>query len=179
MAPPADGWRDFWSLTKDALDFAMERHGIANLTLRQELLDAYLTLDAFPEVRSVLVQLKAAGIRTAIISNGTEPMLSSALSSARIESLIDSTISADEVRVFKPNPRLYQRVVEKLQVDKEEVLFHSSNPWDAAAAASFGFRVARIDRVKQPREYDFAPILIERSDLRDIPELVMSVLGND
>jgi 2-haloacid dehalogenase len=175
MAEPADGWRDFWYLTQAALDFAMEKHAIVNPSLRKKLLDAYLTLDVFPEVRLVLERLKNAGLRTAIISNGTGAMLQSAISSAGIGSLIDTVVSADEVRVFKPSPRLYQAVVTKLRVDKEEVLFHSSNAWDAAAAASFGFHVARIDRTKQPREYEFAPISISCSSLNDIPELVSSV----
>jgi 2-haloacid dehalogenase len=172
MAPPSDGWKDFWSLTQDALDFSMRRYGIENPALRLKLLDAYLTLDAFPEVRTVLESLKEAGLRTAIISNGTETMLRSAMSSARIESLIDEIVSADEVRVFKPSPKLYHRVVDRLEVEKEEVLFHSSNAWDAAAAGSFGFKVARIERSKQPKEYEFVPVSIECANLSGIPEAV-------
>jgi 2-haloacid dehalogenase len=175
MAQPADGWRDFWYLTQAALDFAMEKHGIVNPSLRKKLLDAYLTLDAFPEVRDVLDLLKKAGLRTAIISNGTGAMLQSAIASAKIGNLIDAVVSADEVKVFKPSPRLYQAVVDKLGVEKGEVLFHSSNAWDAASAASFGFHVARIDRTKQPREYEFAPISSYCSSLNDIPRLVSSV----
>lgn len=175
MAPPADGWKDFWTLTQDALDFALEKHAVVNRSLRTKLLDAYLTLDAFPEVRAVLERLKSAGLQTAVISNGTEAMLKSAMTSAQIGNLIDAVVSADEVKVFKPSPRLYQAVVDKLRVEKDEVLFHSSNAWDAAAASSFGFHVARIDRVKQPREYEFASISIARSSLADIPELVAGV----
>ncbi len=176
MAPPADGWKDFWSLTQDALDFAMAKLRVEDRDLRQALLDAYLTLSAFPEVRTTLQRLKQNGMRTAIISNGTRAMLASALSSAGLDGLIDLVISADEVKIFKPSPKLYQLVPQQLGVAPHEVLFHSSNAWDAASAASFGFRVARIDRTPQPREYGFASILIERPDLSEIPDIVRGLM---
>jgi 2-haloacid dehalogenase len=172
MAPPADGWKDFWILTQDALDFAMARLQVDDPGLRKDLLDAYLTLSAFPEVRAVLERLKAEGMRTAIISNGTQAMLNSALTSAGLDGLIDLVVSADEVKVFKPSPKIYQLIPQRLGVSPQEVLFHSSNAWDAASAASFGFRVARIDRTRQPREYAFASMMIERPDLSDIPGIV-------
>lgn len=172
MAPPVDGWKDFWSLTQEALDFAMAKMEIEDRDLRKDLLDAYLTLSAFPEVRTTLERLKDGGMRTAIISNGTRAMLDSALSSAGLDQLIDLVVSADEVRIFKPSPKLYQLVPQKLGVAPHEVLFHSSNAWDAAAAGSFGFQVARIDRTRQPREYGFASIAIERPDLSEIPDIV-------
>jgi 2-haloacid dehalogenase len=120
----------------------------------------------------VLERLKAEGMRTAIISNGTQAMLNSALTSAGLDGLIDLVVSADEVKVFKPSPKIYQLIPQRLGVSPQEVLFHSSNAWDAASAASFGFRVARIDRTRQPREYAFASMMIERPDLSDIPGIV-------
>ncbi len=177
MAPPADGWRDFWSLTEDALDFAMAKLQVGNTKVRKDLLDAYLTLSAFPEVRSTLERLKAGGMRTAIVSNGTFSMLGSALSSAGLDGLIDLVVSADEVRVFKPNPKLYQLIPERLSVLPQEVLFHSSNAWDAASASSFGFQVARIDRTLQPREYAFAPMMFELPDLSGTSTIVREFLN--
>ena len=172
MAPPADGWKDFWSLTQDALDFAMAKLQVSNPKVRKDLLDAYMTLNAFPEVRSTLERLKADGMCTAIVSNGTLKMLGSALSSAGLEGMIDLVVSADEVKVFKPNPKIYQLIPQKLGVSPQEVLFHSSNAWDAAAASSFGFHVARIDRTSQPREYAFAPAMFELPDLSGTPGAV-------
>jgi len=111
-----DRHADFWRVTADALDFAMETLGIGNARLRDRLMSLYLELDVFPEVPSVLRQLKAAGLRTAILSNGTPAMLEAAVKRARIDGLIDSILSVEEVGAYKPHPKVYQLAVDRLSV---------------------------------------------------------------
>jgi 2-haloacid dehalogenase len=172
MAPPSDGWKDFWQLTQDALDFAMTKFEVADPQLRSDLLEAYRALSPFPEARTMMEQLKSSGMRTAVLSNGTRSMLDAALTSGGLGGLINVVVSADDVKTFKPDPRLYQLVMQKLDIAANEVVFCSSNPWDAASAASFGFRVILINRSRHPREYPFATMAAERPDLREIPQLV-------
>lgn len=146
-------YRDFWALTADALDFAMARHGVTDPALRADLLAAYQTLDAYPDVRATLAALRARGHRTAILSNGSPAMLASAVRAAGIEDLLDAVLSVDELRVFKPDPRVYALVGRHLGVATPAVSFQSSNAWDIAGANAFGFRTVWVNRTRQPAEY--------------------------
>jgi 2-haloacid dehalogenase len=114
-------------------------------------------------------------MRTAILSNGTAQMLQSAIGSAQIGDLIDAVLSVDAVEVFKPHPRVYQLVLAHFDVAPDEVLFHSSNAWDAAAAGAFGFRVCWINRTRQPREYAFTTIEAELPDLTSVPDTIRTL----
>jgi 2-haloacid dehalogenase len=143
---------DFWRVTGDALDFALASLGIEDGALRESLMDSYLTLDAFPEVRGVLEHIRESGIRTAILSNGSPEMLRSAVSNARLEPLLDAVLSVEEVGVYKPHPRVYQFAVERLGVERREILFVSSNAWDAWGASAFGMRVVWCNRYGQQAE---------------------------
>ena len=162
-------YRDFWTLTGAALDFAMERHGIADVALRADLLDAYRRLDAYAEVVPMLAALKAAGIRTAILSNGSPAMLDSAIIAAGIADVLDVTISVDEIGIYKPDPRVYDLALRRLGVGAAEVTFQSSNAWDVAGAAAFGLRTFWINRTRQPREYLAAADLDILDDLTSLP----------
>jgi len=146
-------YRDFWALTEDALDFAMARHGIVDPALRADLLSAYETLDAYPEVRATLAGLRAKGMRTAILSNGSPAMLASAVRAAGLADLLDATLSVDTLRVFKPDPRVYAMVGQHLAVPDGTVSFQSSNAWDIAGADAYGFRTVWVNRTQQPPEY--------------------------
>jgi len=143
---------DFWQVTADALDFAMERLGLDDLPLRQRLMSLYLTLEPFPEVPDVLAQLKTAGLRTVILSNGSPQMLHSAVTEARLDGLIDAVLSVEEVGVYKPHPKVYALAVERLRVPARAISFQSSNGWDAYAASAFGMKVVWCNRYDQPRE---------------------------
>jgi 2-haloacid dehalogenase len=143
---------DFWQVTGDALDFALETLAIERVGLRDRLMRLYLTLDAFPEVPRVLEQLKAAGLRTAILSNGTPEMLEAAVNSAELDGLIDAIISVEEVGVYKPHPKVYQLAVDRLSVPAAAIAFQSSNSWDAHAASAFGMQVVWCNRYGQGRE---------------------------
>lgn len=143
---------DFWQVTGDALDFALETLGLEDPTLRESLLNSYRVLDTFPEVPGVLECLKKMGIRTAILSNGSHEMLQAAVTNARIEKLLDAVLSVEEVGVYKPHPRVYQLAVDRLEVEPQAISFQSSNAWDAWAASAFGMRVAWCNRYGQSPE---------------------------
>lgn len=164
---------DFWRVTGDALDYALDAHGIDDAQLRDDLMQAYLALDAYPEVEDVLKRLKSEGYRTAILSNGSPGMLEAAVTSAGIENLLDANISIEEVGIYKPDPRVYQLAVGRLDVRPEEISFQSSNAWDAVGAATFGFQVAWVNRFGQRRERLTAEPQAEIGDLSQL----LAVLG--
>ena len=162
---------DFWQVTCDGLDWAMEAAGLDDPGLRARLLALYRELAAYPEVPAMLAALKAAGRRTAILSNGSPGMLEAAVASAGIGGLLDAVLSVEEVGVFKPDARVYDLVGRHLGVAREEVLFVSSNGWDAAAAAHYGFRTTWVNRAGEPM--DRLPAVPEHvmPDLSGIPAL--------
>lgn len=143
---------DFWQVTGDALDYALEVLGITDAEIRQRLMNLYLELKVFPEGPDTLARLKAAGLKTAILSNGTPSMLRAIVENAGIGKLLDAVLSVEQVGVFKTHPKVYQLAVDTLQVAPEEISFQSSNAWDAYAASSFGMRVVWCNRYGQPRE---------------------------
>src|SRR5690606_40886263 len=130
--------------------WAMEAAGLADPGLRERLLALYWDLQAYPEVPAMLSRLKAAGLATGILSNGSPAMLEGAVRSAGIGATIDAVLSVESVGVFKPSPRVYRLVTERFACTPAEVLFVSSNGWDAAAAAAHGFRVAWVNRAGLP-----------------------------
>lgn len=141
---------DFWQVTQDALEYALAATGIADAYVRDELLAAYMSLDAYPDAPAVLSTLKARGLATAILSNGSPAMLSAAVESAGLRELLDAVLSVEEVGVYKPDPRVYALAAERLALPASAVCFVSANGWDAVGAASFGFRVAWINRLGAP-----------------------------
>ncbi len=144
---------DFWQLTGDGLDFALETVGIDNPALRERLMQLYLKLDAYPEVPDVLRRLKDAGLKTAVLSNGSPDMLNAAVSNAGLSDLLDGVLSVDSLRIYKPHPSAYQLAMDDLGISApSKVAFMSSNAWDAAGSATFGFRVNWINRFAQKRE---------------------------
>lgn len=143
---------DFWAVTGDALDYALSALGLADTDLRTRLMNLYLTLAAFPEVPDVLRRLKASGLKTAILSNGTPKMLAAAVENAGIGASLDAVLSVEEVQVYKPNAKVYSLAVERLGLPAEAIAFVSSNGWDAWAAADFGMRAFWCNRQQQPPE---------------------------
>jgi len=163
---------DFWQLTGDALDFAMESLKLDDPDLRCRLLDLYLHLRAYPEVSETLMRLKASGIQLAILSNGTPDMLSAAADCAGITKLMDAILSVEEVGVFKPHPSVYQLAVDRLSVRPEEICFVSANGWDAFSARAFGLRVVWCNRFGQAAERIPEPPDGEIPTLSSLPEIV-------
>jgi len=163
---------DFWQVTGDALDYALETLGIADPALRERLMGCYLTLDCFPEVPAMLARLKVAGLKTAILSNGSPKMLSAAVAGAGLGELLDAVVSVEEVGVYKPHPSVYQRAVDRLGVPADSVSFQSSNAWDAHGAAAFGFQVAWCNRYGQRRERLPGEIRASIATLAELPALL-------
>lgn len=143
---------NFWQVTGDALDFAMETLGMTDAALREKLMNLYLSLDSFPEVRDVLRRLKAKGIKTAILSNGTPEMLRASVEHSKIGDFLDAVLSVEDVGVYKPHPKVYQLAVDRLGIEPKAISFQSSNAWDAYAASAFGMRVVWCNRYGQARE---------------------------
>ena len=143
---------DFWQVTGDSLDFSLATLGLERSSLRKRLMDIYLTLDVFPEVPEVLRQLKAAGLKTAILSNGSPRMLEAAVGAARLDGLLDAVLSVEAVGVYKPHPKVYQLAVDRVGVPARAIAFQSSNAWDAYAASAFGMHVVWCNRYGQRAE---------------------------
>jgi 2-haloacid dehalogenase len=163
---------DFWQVTGDALDFAMETLAIDKPGLRDRLMGLYLTLDAFPEVPDVLERLKKVGLRTAILSNGSPKMLEAVVRAAGLNTLLDAVLSVEEVGVYKPHPKVYQLAVDRLGIRAGAIAFQSSNAWDAYAASAFGMQVVWCNRYGQRSErLPGAPDRTVRS-LAELPALV-------
>jgi 2-haloacid dehalogenase len=165
---------DFWQVTGDALTFALESLALEKPGLRDSLMQLYLTLDTFPEVPEVLAQLKAAGMHTAILSNGSPKMLEAVVKYAKLDRLLDAVLSVEEVGVYKPHPKIYQLAVDRLAVPAAAIAFQSSNAWDAYAAAAFGMQVVWCNRYGQrPERLPGAPDRVVAS-LAELPRLVLS-----
>lgn len=147
-----DRHADFWQVTGEALDHACARLAIDPAPIRAPLMQAYRSLDAYPEVPAMLERLRRGGLRLAILSNGEPGMLAEGARSAGIESLLDAVLSVEEIGVYKPHPRVYRLATGRLGVRADEVAFMSSNAWDVHGAACFGLRPVWINRSGAPRE---------------------------
>ncbi|OYW00251.1 MAG: haloacid dehalogenase, type II [Acidiphilium sp. 37-64-53] len=161
-------YADFWQVTGEALDFTLDSLGIATPALRDQLMDLYLTLSAFPEIPDTLRRLKEAGFVTAILSNGSPAMLDAAVRGAGLRDLFDAVLSADAVQVFKTHPRVYDYALQQLGVRAEQVSFQSSNAWDAFGASAYGMRVVWCNRYGQ--KYERLPGAPDR-EVRSLAEL--------
>jgi len=142
---------DFWAVTQDGLDWALEAQGLSDdADLRERLLQLYWELESYPEVPGMLQALKTAGKATAILSNGSPEMLAGAVQSAGIGGMLDDVLSVESVGVFKPAEAVYDLVGQRFGCARDEVLFVSSNGWDAAAAAGYGFDTVWVNRAGAP-----------------------------
>lgn len=165
---------DFWQVTGDALAFALETLGIDRPGLHERLMRLYLTLAPFPEVSKMLKHLKSAGIRTAILSNGSPAMLDAAVKGAQIGDLLDHVLSVEEVGVYKPHPKVYQLAVDRLGAPASAISFQSSNAWDAYAASAFGMKVVWCNRYSQRRERLPGQPDFEIKSLAELPGLILA-----
>ena len=144
---------DFWQVTCDGLDWALDAADLCeDESLRSRLLDLYRELKAYPEVLQMLADLRAMGLTTAILSNGTPDMLYDAVKAAGISDLLHATISVESVGVFKPHRSVYDLVGKHFGCRPAEVLFVSSNGWDAAAASGYGFGTVWVNRADEPMD---------------------------
>ena len=136
---------DFWKVTEDSLDFAIESHKI-DKKFRNQLLDLYKNLKSYPELKDCLEDLKNKKIKTCILSNGSPTLLDELTNHAGIENLFDDIISIEEVGVYKPDPSVYELVTKKYDCKPSEVCFMSSNTWDVVGGGVFGYHSVWVDR---------------------------------
>jgi len=167
-----DTHTDFWEVTQNGLDWALEATGLAgDAALRKRLLDLYWELQAYPEVPTMLQALKDGGMNTAILSNGSPDMLNGAVQSAGVGNVLDDVLSVQDVGIFKPDARVYDLVGQRFGCARNEVLFVSSNGWDAAGASGYGFVTAWVNRAGEPMDrLPWTPAHV-LPDLTTIPEL--------
>jgi 2-haloacid dehalogenase len=163
---------DFWQVTGDALDFALDTLAIDRPGLRDRLMALYLKLEPFPEVREVLARLKQTGMRTAILSNGAPMMLDAVVQAAGLDALFDAVLSVESAGVYKPHPKVYQLACDRMGCPAAAIAYQSSNSWDAYAASAFGMQVVWCNRYAQrPERLPGAPDRII-SSLAELPSLV-------
>jgi 2-haloacid dehalogenase len=163
---------DFWTLTENALDWAMEVQGLQGAKLRAQLLALYRTLPAYPEAAAALASLRDRGIRTAILSNGSPAMLADAVDASALGPHLDAVLSVETVGVFKPSARVYDLVGQHFGTAPEQVLFVSSNGWDAAGAAGYGFRTVWVNRANLPQDRLWAAPAHTAPDLSRLTEVL-------
>jgi 2-haloacid dehalogenase len=163
---------DFWQVTGDALDYAMAGVKLADPALRERLMALYLRLDAYPDAGDALARLAGAGMKLAILSNGTPAMLAAACAHSGLAGVLDAVLSVESVGIFKPHPSVYRLPVEHFGVAPERLCFVSSNGWDAHAAKANGYRVVWCNRFGQaPERIPEAPDA-EIATLAALPEMV-------
>lgn len=166
---------DFWDVTGDGLDWALERAGLDDAQLRENLLGLYWSLAAYPEVPEMLGALKAAGLQTGILSNGSPAMLDGAVESAGIGAMLDAVLSVEDVGVFKPDVRVYDLVGQRFGCTPAEVLFVSANGWDAAFGAAYGFDTLWVNRGGEPMDRLSGRPGREARDLIGVPAIAGAV----
>jgi 2-haloacid dehalogenase len=156
-------YQDFWQITEAALRSALEQLRIeASETQMRQLMEGYLTPAVFPDARLALDALR--DFPRAILSNGSPAMLDAAVRNNGLQDYFSSVISVDQVKTYKPSPRVYQLGIDTLRLPANEILFVSSNAWDAAGAKAFGCRVCWCNRLGRPMEHlGFAPDVIVTS----------------
>lgn len=168
-APGGERYRPFWALTRAALRHSALRLGL-NLSAEGEdrLMNQYRALSVFPDVREVLDALKSRGIPTGLLSNGDPAMLGVAVRSAGLEGLLDQVLSADTVRCYKTDPRVYALGPQAFKLPAKQILFVSSNGWDALGATWHGYTTLWVNRADLPPEQLDTPPTRTGSSLRDV-----------
>lgn len=171
LAQPGEH-RNFSRLTDDALDFVAAKYDLTDPALLADLRHAYRALHAYPEVPDMLRALRAEGVPTAILSNGDPQMLRQSVKAAQLDLLLDEVMSVEAVGIFKPDPRVYASAVQRLGGETRNLVFVSSNAWDAFGAQCFGFRVVWVNRTAQPDEYGLRAHATELGDLSSLAEAI-------
>ena len=162
-------YADFWQVTGEALDYAMSSLDLKDPALRARLMQRHMTPPAFPDALPSIQALRARGLKTAILSNGSPTMLTAAINGAELRRVLDHVLSVEAAHIYKPHPTVYALAPAALRCEPLEIVFVSANPWDVAGAAHFGFRVAWLNRSGGLSEQlPGAPAIVIRS-LAELP----------
>ena len=140
-----DRHKDFWKITEDSLDKSMKTFHISP-SMKNELLDLYKKLSTFPEVKGVLNNLKEKNYKLSILSNGTPSLLSELVKSNSLDNIFDDIFSIEEVKIYKPNSKVYDLPVNKYQIQKNEIAFLSANTWDVSGGGNYGYNAIWVNR---------------------------------
>ena len=160
--------KDFWQITEDSLDKSMLTFKI-DKSMRNELLNLYKELSTFPEVKSVLEELKKKSIKLAILSNGTPSLLSNLVKNSNLENLFDDVFSIEEVKIYKPDPKVYDIPINKYKVKKEEITFLSANTWDVSGGGNYGYNAIWVNRTNNIFDkLDYKP----KNEVKNLKELL-------
>ncbi len=169
-----DKYADFWSLTKEALCYSLEELELQyNEEIVEEILNEYLHLNLYPEVIEAMNIFRPR--KLAILSNGNLHMLNELAKNTSLDMHLDDIISVDDYKVYKPKPDAYDLVAKKLDFDKEEILFISSNGWDVAGSKAYGFTVGWLNRFGRPFDrLGIKPDYIA-SDLKKLAQKIINI----
>ena len=160
--------KDFWKITEDSLDKSMEIFNIDD-SMRKELLNLYKKLSPYQEVEKVLISLKEKKYKIAILSNGTPSLLSELVSSNKLENIFNDIFSIEEVKVYKPDSKVYEIPITKYQIKREEAAYLSANTWDVSGAGNFGYNSVWVNRNKSIFDkLDYIP----KYEIKDLTELL-------
>ena len=163
--------KDFWQITEDSLDKSMKVFEIDS-SMKIDLLNLYKILSTFPEVKDALNILKEKKYKLAILSNGTPSLLNELVKSNDLDNIFDDVFSIEEVKAYKPDPKVYNIPINKYQIQKNEVAYLSANTWDVSAGGNYGFNPIWVNRNNNIFDnLDFKPIH-EIKNLKDINELL-------
>ena len=143
--------KNFWDVTEDSLEKSIRVFGI-DKNMKNDLLNLYKILSPYPEVKEVLESLKKKRFKLAILSNGTPSLLSELIKNSDLNNLFDDLFSVEEVKVYKPDSRVYELPVKKYNVKADEVTFLSANTWDVSGGGNFGYNSIWVNRNKS--EFD-------------------------
>ena len=137
--------KDFWQITEDSLDKSMKVFNIDN-SMKNELLNLYKVLSTFPEVNEVLKKLKEKKYKLAILSNGTPSLINELVKSNNLENMFDDIFSIEQVKVYKPDNKVYNIPIQKYKIQNDEVVFLSANTWDISGGGNFGYNAVWVNR---------------------------------
>ncbi len=137
--------KNFWDITEDSLDKSMKVFNI-NKNMKNELLSLYKILSPYPEVKRVLEDLKKKNFKLAILSNGTLDLLNELVESNKLNNLFDDLFSIEEVKIYKPDPRVYEIPIKKYKIKSDEIAFLSANTWDVSGGGNFGYNSIWVNR---------------------------------
>ena len=143
--------KNFWDVTEDSLDKSIRVFGI-DKNMKNDLLNLYKILSPYPEVKEVLESLKKKSFKLAILSNGTPSLLSDLIKNSDLNNLFDDLFSVEEVKVYKPDSKVYELPVKKYNIKASEVTFLSANTWDVSGGGNFGYNSIWVNRNKS--EFD-------------------------
>ena len=149
--------KDFWQITEDSLDKSMMAFNI-NPKMKDELLNLYKVLSPFQEVPETLKTLKKKNFKLAILSNGTPSLLNQLVKSNSLDNLFDDLFSIEEVKIYKPDSKVYDLPIKKYEIKKNEVAFLSANTWDVSGAGNYGYNAIWVNRNNNIFDYlDYKP----------------------